>query len=501
VGALFIASYFGAPPVAEVIGRNVAVNTGATNLQDVSAHNSPSIVRNPVNDANLVIVNRIDNPFYSCALHVSPDGGASWSQTPIPKPRGEQPKCYAPDVAFGADGSLYLTFVTLAGRGNVPNAVWLARSHDGGLTLSEPVKILGPLAFQIRVVADPSVPGRLYLTWLQGKEVALLRFAEPGNPIRFARSDDGGASWHGPVRVSSPDRQRVIAPSPALGPNGELYVFFLDVGDDRLDYDGAHQGQGGPPYPGYFTLVLARSLDSGATWSESVVDASIRPTQRFIVFIPPLPSVAIDRDGGTIYAAYQDGRAGDADVSVWASRDGGNSWARTRVNDTELTDGTSQYLPEVEVAPNGRVDVLYYDRRADPDDIMNEVSLQSSLDGGRTFGRSLRVSDAAFDPRIGFGSQRNMTEIGNRLALLSTETRALAAWTDTRAGTPVSGKQDIVRAMVSFSERPRLPHVASTVLRYGGVAHVVTGMALLAMLALSRLRDRRDGKAGGRATE
>ena len=35
---------------------------------------------------------------------------------------------------------------------------------------------------------------------------------------------------------------------------------------------------------------------------------------------------------------------------------------------------------------------------------MNEVSLQSSFDQGTTFGPRLKISDAAFDSRIGFGS-------------------------------------------------------------------------------------------------
>lgn len=63
-----------------------------------------------------------------------------------------------------------------------------------------------PLAFQVRLIADAARPGRLYLTWLQAGAVATLGFPQAGNPIQFARSDDGGATWQGPVTVSDPSR-------------------------------------------------------------------------------------------------------------------------------------------------------------------------------------------------------------------------------------------------------------------------------------------------------
>jgi len=56
-----------------------------------------------------------------------------------------------------------------------------------------------------------------------------------------------------------------------------------------------------------------------------------------------------------------------------------------RVNDTQKGDGTWHDLLKLAVAPDGRLDVLYYDRRADPRNLMNRVSPQSSFDEGHTF--------------------------------------------------------------------------------------------------------------------
>lgn len=470
----------GSAPKATIVGGNLPVNAGAPDLADISAHNSPTLARNPIDGGNLAIANRIDLPAFSCALHLSFDGGASWSQTPLPVPPGEEPKCFAPDVAFDAEGTLFLVFQTLKGTGNLPNALWLSTSRDGGRTLTTPTPVLGPLAFQVRLTADPSVPGRLYLTWLQVQATATLAFPEDGNPILARRSDNGGATWSDPIRVNDPSRQRVLAPSMAVGIGGQLHVLYLDIGEDRLDYSGAHEGKIGPPFDGTWSLVTARSSDHGRTWTETVVEEGLVPTERFVVFLPPAPSLTVDRERDRVYVAYNDGRAGDADVRVWSSRDGGRTWGGpVRVNDTPTGDGTSQYRPKVSVAPNGRVDILYYDRRADAADVMNEVSLQSSFDGGRSFTPSLRVSDKPFDSRLGFGADRGMADLGSRLGLLSTEYFALGVWSDTRLGTEASNKQDLVMGLVQLEAPQRQPAALPAIRRFGGVASVVGGVLLL----------------------
>ncbi len=520
-------------PSALVLGSDAPVNPGAGDPAAIDAHNSPALVRNPVQPDNLAVTSRIDTPFFSCSLHVSSDGGATWSQTPIPAPPGEEPKCYAPDLAFSADGTLYLSFVTLRGSGNVPNAVWVSSSEDGGRTLSEPVKVTGRLAFQVRLAADPDDPERVYMSWLQASDVATLKFTETGNPIQVARSDDGGASWSDPVPVSDPSRERVVAPSPAVGPGGELYVLYLDIGEDRLDYAGAHQGMGGPPYEGTFRLVLARSQDGGATWGESEIKTPVSPIQRFIVFLPAFPSVAVD-DSGRVYVAFHDDRLGDPDVWLWTLEPGASDWrGPTRVNDTPRGDATWQYLPKVSVSPDGRVDVVYYDRRADdadvmdyaslpssldaggsftpalrlsgrpfdlptvsvspdgrfqvayqepppdPPNVMNHVSLQSSFDEGRSFTPVLRLSSRAFDSRIGFGAKEGLPDLGSRLGLISTEQGALAVWTDTRAGTPETQKQDLAKAVAAMAEPEGLSEPVEAGLRYGGLALALGGLGVL----------------------
>lgn len=474
---------------AAVVGTVAGVNAGAGDPRDIAAHNSPVLARNPVDTANLVVANRIDTPRFSCALHTSFDAGATWTTPRLPFPEGEEdpPRCYVPTATFEPGGTLHVAFSTLAGPGNRPNAVWLVSSADGGRSFSPPARLLGPLAFQPQIVADDRRPGRLYLTWLQADDVVNLGFARTGNPINVMRTDDGGRTWGAPVRVSDADRLRAVAPTAVVGRDGELFVAYLDLGDDRLDYGGAHAGRGGEPYQGSWTLVLARSLDGGDSWQEAEVDDHVTPTERILVFLPPFPALAVDRASGRLYLAVADGRLGDADVWLWTSSDRGQTFGvARRVNDTAERDGTAQYLPAVGVAPGGRVDVVYYDRRRDGRDRFNHVSLQSSYDRGRRFGGHVRLSATQFDSRIGFGSALGMPDLGSRLAVTSARRRALAVWADTTSGSEASGKQDLSRAVVALSR----PAGGRGQVRTAAAASAGAGVVVLLWAASGKRRPR-----------
>jgi hypothetical protein len=484
LGAVLLSAAFNGRHQARLLGGDLPVNIGARNPLDISSNNTPSLASNPLNAANLVVANKIDSPSYSCAMNVSFDGGGHWSQTPIPAPAGEEPKCYAPDASFGADGTLYVSFVTLAGRANAPHGAWLVSSRDGGQTLSPPIRTgLGPDAFGLRVAADPRVPGRVYLVWLKSSPIlGLYSFGTTGNPIEAVRSDDGGRSWTAPTRVSSASRARAIAPAPAIGPHGELYVLYLDLEGDALDYAGGHGGRGGPAYAGHWQLVLARSTDRAATWAESAI-GEVVPTRRFVVYTPPLPSLAVDPSSGRLYAAFEDARGGDPDVELWTLAPGARRWSSPiRVNDTRLHDGTAQYQPKLDVARDGRVDIVYYDRREDPTNVLNKVSLQYSYDHGTSFSRHVVLSDRAFSSRIGFGADRDLADLGGTLGLVSTPRRSVAAWTDTRAGTRLSLKQDIARAVVAFNQPERISGGLKAVLRIAAVALALLGLAVIVLL-------------------
>ncbi|MDQ4133857.1 MAG: glycoside hydrolase [Actinomycetota bacterium] len=450
----------------------------------IDAHNSPTLAANPRQPDNVALTYRVDRPAFSAVLEWSTDGGKSWKPTALPLPQGiDRP--FAPDVAFGPDGTLYVTYVNLVGDGNVPDNLWLARSTDGGRSLSAPVRVAGRYTFGARLAVGPD--GTIHVTWLQADEVGFLRLAGDPAPIVATRSTDGGRTFSAPVPVSDPSRTRVATPSPVIDSRGDLVVLYQDFKEDRRDFEFLE----GPPWDEPFALVLTRSTDGGQTFSPGTeVDAGVLPDKRILVFLAEFPAIAAGPDD-RLYVSWADARNGDEDVFLRTSSDGGVTWSEvTRVNDNPTGDGTSQYMPRVAVAPSGRIDVLYLDRRDDPDDVMTETSLAQSTDGGRTFDH-VTVSSEAFDSTVGpFVEARLPIDFGSRIALLSSNDETLAAWTDSRYGDEGTGRQDILAAQVA--ER-----------RSGPLAWVlVATLGLLAVLAAigaleSGRRGGRRGKLGG----
>lgn len=415
----------------------------------IDAHSSPTIVRDPNDMDRLAVADKVDRPRFSAAVHVSDDGGSTWVEAPFPTPRGED-RPYAPDLAWAADGTLFMVFVTLAGPGNSPGAVWLASSRDGGRSWGRPRRVLGRYAFQVRLAVDPRGDG-LHMTWLQATEDAISCvncFAETGLPILASRSSDGGASWSDPARVSSPTRARVGAPVPVVAPSGELYVLYRDFGGDRFLW----QDLEGASYRGTYGLVLSRGGRGARRFREAVVEPQVVPGDPFLVYLPESPSLAVDPNRGTLYAAWTDSRGGDRDVYLRRSEDGGRSWTDPRrVNPRMPRD---QYQPQVSVAPGGRVDVAYLDRHDDPRNVLTAAAFATSYDAARTWS-TIALSDRLFDSRVGphdvlRGRERPEANQGTRLGLISGPGTADAVWADARRGDSTTGKLDIFFSRIRF---------------------------------------------------
>lgn len=456
----------GAADASAQVGANVFVNEDGP----IDANNSPTVARNPTRPANVVVAHRLDLPGFGAFLQISDDGGRAWQTTELPLPAGKD-RPFAADVAFAPDGTLFVSYVNLTGNGNRPDNLWVARSDDGGRSLSEPVLVAGALSFQARIAVDQE--SVVHVTWLKVADVAPYAIVAYPSPVVASHSTDGGRTFSEPVEVSDPDRTLVAAPSSTIDSDGNLVVLYQDFKDDNRDF----RNLDGPVYEDTFALVATVSRDGGKTFSPGVeVNADLVPTRRFLVFLPEFPAVAAG-PGGAVYASWADGRNGDLDVFVSRSGDGGTTWGKpVRVNDNRLDDGTDQYMPRLSVAPGGRVDVLFFDRRRDPSNILMDAYLGVSDDGGTSFD-NVRVSSAPFDSRVGFSSNPKLEpDLGSRLGLASTDDETLAVWTDTRLGTEDTARQDIAAARVVISQDDGPPFAR---------VPVVVGLLLAAGLCLA----------------
>lgn len=476
-------------PPAEV---RAEVPITATDRGVGPANNSPTLVADPGDPTFVAMASRLDAPDYSCALHVSGDSGRSWAPlAPIVKlPPGAE-KCYAPEVAFDGSGRLYYLFVGLAGGGNEPMGVFLSTSKDRGRTFTTPHKILGPLNFGVRMAIDPTLgkDGRVHLVWIKAtSDPPLGGFGQPPNPIVAAYSDNRGRTFSKPVQVSDADRPQVVAPALELGADHTVHVAYYDLGRDRVDY----QGLEGPVWEDPWALVVASSRDGGRRFGKGVVaEGTVVPPERVILIFTMTPPSLVAH-GNRLCLAWTDGRHGDPDAFMRCSGDRGRHWASAhRLNDDPVANGKWQFMPRLSVAPNGRIDAIFYDRRDDPRNGANWVYYTYSTDDGHTFAPNAKVTENGSSIEIGqryvHAAANGKVEFGSRLGLVSRSDDALAAWADTRNSRPMTTAQDVFSAVLTLpgqEDNGPTPLVVPAVLILSG--------ALVAVLVRRRRRHRAD---------
>jgi hypothetical protein len=260
----------------------------------------------------------------------------------------------------------------------------------------------------------------------------------------------GGQTLSAPVEITDRDRPYSVAPGVALGSDHSVHVVYYDLEDDARDY----QGLEGPTWAGTWSLVATSSFDGGETFEPAVtIDDDLEPPERvLLIYTMPPPVVAASPDG-RVHAAWHDARNGDWDVFVSTSADSGRSWAAPeRINDDEIGNGKHQYLPRISTAPEGRVDVVFLDRRRDSNNVRNDTFYTFSSDGGRTFARNERLTSETSDSRSGqhylVPSAGDRADFGSRIALISLREEAVAAWTDTRNAL-LAPYQDVYGAKIS----------------------------------------------------
>jgi hypothetical protein len=313
----------------------------------------------------------------------------------------------------------------------------------------------------------------VYVAWVQTPPENAdrpLGFAPGPNPIMLARSDDGGASFGAPVRVSQPGLH-VAHPNVVVVGGGTVLVGALDYGEDVADYEGSHEGRAGPPSTSPWRVLAWRSTDAGATFGSTIVVGDrLVPPQRIVIDLAPGPSFAADRRRGRVYAAWDAGTGDERDVYVAASGDGGVTWSAPVAVGPHPR---GQLLPALDVAPDGRVDIVFYDRSRDRRDVLAEVRVGSSWDGGRTF-TTAAVKGDRIDTRIGQGTVQAIPQLGNQLAALSASTRFLAFWASVTSAPGATSVQDLAVANVAVHRRGG----RSWALLGGGVVVAAAGAAL-----------------------
>jgi hypothetical protein len=463
-----------------------------------------------------------------CYVHVSRDGGLSWTTSGSLMPPN-LPFCVQRNfgsvmgLAFAADGTLHAALSGSSvetGHPNGPVAALHARSTDLGGTWQTTVVAEGRLYRHedgqtaidgveqhglVSLAVHPTDPSLVYLGWrfrVLNPATAGPVTAVPEQPY-LAVSRDGGRSWEEPANLKTALPEGVYGaatPSVVVHTDGTAYAFLRERP--------APPATGQPrPKARYF---LATSTDAGRTWtSRQIYDGQIFIYQ-------PVP--AVDRDG-TLHLVWWQAEGATLDVPTqiryMRSTDRGATWSeQVELTDDDPARRFNQYWPGMSVAPNGRIDVAWHDFRDDPYYVpegtgpmglgsttqhFSNIYATYSTDGGRTWAPNVRVTDRSIYRKVGVTF--NNQDIVGPVGMASTDTAAHITWSDSRGSGPFDA-EDAYFTRLRFDPLVVGSGDESSPLLWAllgaGITLAVGGMALVLALRAASSRSRPARAAAGR---
>jgi hypothetical protein len=404
-------------------GDNIRVNdptmdiAGHTQSETSIAVNGPFIVET-FNDSDFEDVS---------AYAYSTDGGSTFTHARMPLRLGGQ-NLGDGTVALGPSGEFYYSEIAFdSGSSFFNSIVGVTKSTDNGITFSAPLDASTTASNESDIQDKPWITadraasspfrGNVYVAWTDFT-------ATNGAFINVARSVDGAASFQSPVTVSPKgSKYTVQGPMPAVGPNGDLYVAYLNTGNAVTA-----------------TMNVVKSSDGGQTFSNPTSAVTLIPVNPVTggdsVRDNSFPSMVVDKNG-TVHITY-DAEAtvngpDRSDVYYIRSTDGGHSFTSPiKLNDDGTT--TTQLFPSITAAADGTLAVKWWDRRNDPaGDRLTDVYMTLSSDGGNSFSKNFRITNhnwvfAPVEP--GFAASYH----GDYDGITSDGGNFYLSWSDERSG-------------------------------------------------------------------
>ena len=443
--------------------------------RDQTSQNETPLAINPTDPNNLITGANDWNYNDGCAVNASFDGGKTWTPTlpsgfvpgltkytndPSVPGTGIYDAAGDPYVAFGPDGTAYFACQAFNFTPPFEIALYVSRSSNGGRTWQTGLPGDRPTQVSvwngngkskgsngqfpdhesmfIDVSAKSPYQGSIYIAWVQ------FNGNSSHSPVNVAVSRDGAATFSTPRQVTSGTVRNNQDARIVGAPDGTLYLTFDN---------GVQGGKGSAMY-------ASTSADGGASWSTpQQLGTFVNPVCTFPPYCFNLSGGPF-RSGGSYPAPGYDPVRDRLDV-IYADIDGQYAQVYfTSASAKDLTRWTApiaiapaagdRFQAEMSVAPNGRIDVSFYDRSYSANALV-DMTYATSNDGGLSW-TSHRVSSKGFDPsQWGVPSGTGFRPfIGDYNGMISTASSAAIAWTGVASPQPFNLEIDFA----SVTPRP-----------------------------------------------
>lgn len=405
--------------------RQVNVDEAGQNILGDAA-NEPSLVIDPTDPHRMAIgwrqFDTISNNFRQAGYAFSSDAGENWSsQDPIEKGVFRSD----PVLDTDSDGNFFYNSLTGSANGFICDVF---KSETGSNTWDTGTFAYGGDKQWMAIDRTSAASnGNVYAFWKTNISSCI------GG---FTRSLDQGQSYL-PCEplVDDPIRGTLV-----VSPSGELYAC------------GSYNG----------SFLVLKSTQPGALSFEWDMAQNVNLGGDLSYAAGPNPGgmlgqvwIDVDHSGGPTHGyvyllATVKSNNDPADIMLARSTDGGLSWSNPIRINNDPVNGNWQWFGSLSVAPNGRVDVSWFDTRDNPGTYLSRLYYAYSTDGGLSWSANEALSEA-FDPHIGWPQQ---SKIGDYNHQRSDNEGARLAWAATFNGEQDVYYSDIVPDLPSATDDP-----------------------------------------------
>jgi len=249
-----------------------------------------------------------------------------------------------------------------------------------------------------------------------------------GGGVEFQRSTDGGVTWQAPIIVPGGTDVGTLD----VDTNGNLFIGGEGFTNFNCVRSSNAQFGGQTPTFDQVTQVDMGGFIGGfgginpdGLWGQCflAIDRSATATNNNIYMLA---------------SVVPPGRS-TTDVMFVRSTDGGLTFsAPQKINDDPVNPSKWHWFGTFSVAPNGRLDAVWYDTRNAANNTDSQLFYSFSTDAGVTWAANVAVS-ASFNPFEGYPIQQ---KIGDYITIVSDETGGNVAYSATFNFNPSSGQHE-----------------------------------------------------------
>ncbi len=384
---------------------SMQVNTDINGLNVIGdAANEPSMAVNPLNPNQIAIgwrqFDTVTSDFRQAGRSYSSDGGKTWNYQEV-----FEPGVFRSDPVLESDADGVFFYQSLfVGKDNQGEYNFYRidqwKSNDGGRNWVDKTFAYGGDKSWIAIdKTNKSTRGNIYAAW--------NIYLSPTYLETFNTSLNSGVSFTQPIEIpKSP-----IFGTLDVGPNGELYIIGFVDSDDQAPNDLGAQFliKMEEPYKSQPNFSVAtRIYMRGSLRIQSSINPAGLPGQ---LYVKVDSSNKASRGNVYLLGSLAPFVSGDKlDVMFMRSKDGGVTFSESIALGGDNSKNW-QWFGSMSVAPNGRIDVIWYDTRNDDgsqgDIFSSRMYYTYSYDAGVTFSKEQYITPR-FPNRIGYPIQEKM---------------------------------------------------------------------------------------------